>query len=75
MDEYRREARVTQYQAGSTIVFPPTMQCVKVPDPEEGLKLSIDPAEVTEITGVTDNVVVSEETKPQISKRKRKKEE
>lgn len=72
MAEYRREleAEVTQYQAGSTINFPPTMRCVKIPDPEEGLELNIAPEEVNEIIGTP-----LQDTSPQLSGRKRKRED
>jgi len=77
MAAYQREieAEVTQYQVGSTISFPPTVQCVKATDLEECLELSIDPVEAIEIVGAPDNVTISEGTRPQISNRKRKKEE
>lgn len=77
MAEYRRELEneVTQYQMESTISFPPTMQYIKVPDPEEGLELNIDPREITEIMGIPDAAVKAEEATSKLSNRKRKKEE
>lgn len=77
MAAYRREleAGITRHQVGSAFSFPPTIQCVKAPDSEEGLELNIDPAEVNEIMGDPNNIVVTREAKPQVSNRQRKKEE